>query len=219
MAAMEPRQTPLVPIDQAARLLGVSPVDLMQRFPRHDGLSATELDGLIITPPTWLLEAKADHVLVSVFAEVAADLEAALGRTDAVVGMVADATLSNDEVAALLDLPAETISVFEPRRGWTADAVADLLRQQPRWMQSASNAREESRKAAWRLVQAEERRRYSAEAKVRTKERNRARWAEIAGVPLDEVPASFTKHPTPEAIVRFWKRPPTWAPQEPSSEA
>ena len=208
MAAMEPRQTPLVPIDQAARLLGVSPVDLMQRFPRHDGLSATELDGLIITPPTWLLEAKADHVLVSVFAEVEADLEAALGRTDAVVGMVADATLSNDEVAALLDLPAET-----------ADAVADLLRQQPRWMQSASNAREESRKAAWRLVQAEERRRYSAEAKVRTKERNRARWAEIAGVALDEVPASFTKHPTPEAIVRFWKRPPTWAPQEPSSEA
>lgn len=209
-----------LPIDRAARLLGVHPSDLAVGCGGTATVDADTMDLLTNQPPTWLMEARARRLVDDVFTSVGDDLLAkAIARTASVASAVASATLSTDEVADLLGLPTEVVAPFEPRRGWTADVVADLLRSQPAWLQSADEARDAARKATWRARRAEDRRTYAEAAKLRGKERNRARWAEVAGVSLDEVPSSFTKAPTPDAIARFWKRPPSWAPLTPPPTA
>jgi hypothetical protein len=157
------------------------------------------------------MEARADFLLAGAVAAIEASLDEALAATAGVLDHFEPMALSNAEVAELLGLDESHVVAFEPRRGWTAEAVAELLRTQPSWMQSPQAARDGARKQAARHHASAVRRAATARAKARDAERNRAKWAEIAGVSIDEVPLSMTKTPTPQAIARFMKRLPSWA--------
>ncbi len=196
-----------------ARLLGCSAAALRENV-GSTPLTADLLDSLRRQPPSWLMEARADHLLASAVASVEASLDEALAATEETLAALEPSTLSSAEVADLLGLQESHVQAFEPRRGWTADAVAELLRTQPAWTQSPQAARDGARKQAARVHASAVRRSATARAKVKEGERNRAKWAEIAGVSIEEVPETMTKPPTPQAVERFLKRLPDWASDE-----
>ncbi len=207
---------PTVPIAQAARLLGCSPLSLTEEVALTGGqVPAVSIDALLRRPPEWLLRARAEVVLAEVLASVTAELEqdAALGvaRTEAFLAAAAAQTLTDTEVAELLQLPVEAVTALAPRRGWTPDAVTEVLRTEPDWASSPMAARAAAAKATQRARASTARRSAAASAKERAALRNRQRWAEVANVSLEEVPERFTKAPTPTAIERFLQRPPHWA--------
>ena len=196
-----------------ARLLGCSAAKLRENV-GDTPLTAELLDTLRRQPPTWLMEARADYLLASAVASVEASLDEALAATEATLSSLEPSTLSSAEVAEMLGLQESHVQAFEPRRGWTADAVAELLRTQPAWTLSPQAARDGARKQAARVHASAVRRSATARAKANEGERNRAKWAEIAGVSIEEVPESMTKPPTAQAIERFFKRLPSWASDE-----
>jgi len=203
-----------LPLDQAARLLGVSPAALREQpgLLIDQAISTAVFDALCTSPPPWLLRSRADALLREVVTTVEADLAAAAAaRTAEVEATLTAATLTAAELAALLDLDEETVQALAPRRGWTAEAVATVLRTRPAWTASRAAARLEANRVAQRTRATESRRRAAASAKVAAAERNRARWAELAGVELDQVPPTMTKAPTAQAIARFRAKPPRWA--------
>ncbi len=196
-----------------ARLLGCSAATLRANV-GDTAFTAELLDTLRRQPPQWLMEGRADFLLASAVASVEASLDEALAATEVTLAALSPSTLSSAEVADLLHLQESHVQAFEPRRGWTADAVAELLRTQPAWTQSPQSARDGARKQAARVHASAVRRSATAKAKEREGERNRAKWAEIAGVSVEEVPETMTKPPTPAAIERFLKRLPSWASEE-----
>ncbi len=196
---------------QVARLLGCDTAALTTHAGEKEAFTSLEVDALVIQPPTWLLGARADFLLRSVVISVEASLDEALAATTALEEVVQTTVLSNSDVADLLGLDEDSVAAFEPRRGWNAGEVADLLRNPPSWTASPRDARLAARKQSAKAAASLQRRAANQQAKERQGNRNREKWAEIASLPLDDIPLTFTKVPTRDAVARFWKRLPGWA--------
>ncbi|MEU0571889.1 hypothetical protein ABZ297_41720 [Nonomuraea sp. NPDC005983] len=194
-----------VPIDQA-------PADL-PRFGDH--LLSHVLHELVSAPPPWLLQARADQEWRLAALAEARRAAAEFSRRDqaeqAAVEAAARAAsrLSDTAVAELFGLPPDAIRLLRPNSGrWSAEHVARLLRNTPPWLRTESAARAE----------ADRRRRHADNRAARLAERQlswRHRWAEVLGVPLEQVPPAIGR-PSPGAIEAIRRESPSWA-RPPSS--
>ena len=176
--------------------------------------SGVDLDALVAAAPLWLLEARAEEALRQAAFAVLRDStdtghEEAAGPAPARRAVAG--ALGDDEVAELLGLPVDAVHAFAPRRGWTADDVAALVRNPPAWAESPEAARRAGREQTRKGDARDYRRQAAAAAKERLKDRSRARWAAILEVDESVIPLDWTKQPTPSAVKSFRARPPRWA--------
>ncbi|MEU6712460.1 hypothetical protein ABZ897_13350 [Nonomuraea sp. NPDC046802] len=206
----------LVPPAAAERELGV-PLDLtptdLPRFGDH--LFSHLLRELLSAPPLWLSQARADQELrQAAHAETHRAAAEASRRRQAEQAVVeaadrAASRLSNATVAELFGLPAEVTRLLRPKSGrWSAEHVEQLLRNTPPWLRTESAARTE----------ADRRRRAADDRTARLAARRlswRQRWAEVLGVPLEQVPQAIGR-PTSRAIEAVRRESPAWA-RRPSS--
>ncbi|WP_157546505.1 hypothetical protein [Microtetraspora fusca] len=194
-----------VPVDK-------TPADL-PRFGDH--LFAGILHELVSAPPPWLLQARADQELQrAALAEACRTATEATRRHQAEQVIVdaairAASQLGDASVAGIFGLPVEMIRLLRPKSGrWSAEHVAGLLRNTPPWLRTESAAR----------VEADRRRRHAENRAAQLAERRlswRRRWAEVFGVPLDQVPQA-TGRPTRRAIEAVKRESPDWS-RRPSS--
>ncbi|GGO81768.1 hypothetical protein [Nonomuraea cavernae] len=204
----------LVPPAAGERELGVPVAMLPADLPRFgDHLLAPFLQEVVSSPPSWLLEARADRELEdAAHRQARRAIEEAYRRRTAAQAAVEEAVrvasrLSDETVAEIFGLSVEVIRLLRPKSGrWSAELVAQLFRHSPPWLRDETAARMEiDRRRRAAVTQARRR--------AATRLSWRRHWAEAFGVPLECVPEVIGR-PTPGAIEAARRDPPRWARKE-----
>ncbi|MFI0448915.1 hypothetical protein [Actinomadura sp. 6N118] len=141
----------LVPPRDVERELGVPVTMIPADSPRlGDHLFADDLRRMAASPPSWLLAARAQVELErAAYTQARHAAEESERRRRAEQEAIATAAraasqLSDESVAELFGLPPDVINGLRPRSGrWSAEHIAQLLRNTPPWLRDVTAAQEE----------------------------------------------------------------------------